>query len=65
MTVLMPIARRAVEPLPHAALDDVLEMDHAERPRPLRDHQRRPAGACNPVDDGLQFVGNSPAVLLT
>ncbi len=45
-----------VEPLPHAGLDHVLEVDDAERAGRLAgdvfgDHQRRAAGAADRVDD--------------
>ena len=50
------------EPLPHAALDDVLQVDDAERARPLGDDQRRAAGAGDPVDDRLQLRRDGAAV---
>ena len=45
ITVRMPILRSSVEALPDPALDDVLQVDHAEHAARSRDDQRRAAGA--------------------
>ena len=46
ITVRMPIAPQLGEPLAHPLLDDVLEVDHAERPSGLPSDARRPAAGC-------------------
>jgi hypothetical protein len=57
------------EPLGDALLDDVLEVDDAERVRaaaarqPLRDDQRRAAGRGDPVDELAEFLRRVAAVL--
>ena len=48
------------EALPHSLLDHVLEVDHAERRRVARDHERRPAGHCDPLDDRVELGGTVP-----
>jgi hypothetical protein len=57
-----------VETVAHALLDDVLEVDHAERPGraarlALRDDQGRPTTGGDPVDDGADLLGRVTAVL--
>jgi hypothetical protein len=56
-----------VEPLAHAGLDDVFEMDHPEGAGGftvplLGDHQRRTAGGANAVHDGTDTIGRPAAV---
>ena len=55
-----------VEALPHALLDDVLEVDDAEhrarcRLADLADDQRRAAGGGDAVDDAAELVGDRAA----
>ena len=57
-----------VEPLPHAGLDDVLEVDDAQRAGRLAvdvlgDHQRGAAGAADRVHDLADLLGRVAAVL--
>src|SRR5581483_109371 len=62
-------AAHRLEPLPHALLHHVLEVDNAENPRlfaglvadHLAHHQRGPARGGNSVDDTTEFAPNRAA----
>ena len=55
ITVRMPIAPQLGEALADALLDDVLEMDDAERAAVLGDDERRPARGGDAVDGGAEL----------
>ena len=64
MTVRMPMARSCCEALLHAALHDVLQMNHAQRAVAVGHGQRRAAGARDAVGDFHEVGGNRAAVLV-
>ena len=54
-------AAQLVEPLAHALLDDVLELDHAEGPVALGHDERRAAVAGHLGDDPVEVEGEGAA----
>ena len=63
ITERMPMARKLSDALLHAALHDVLQMDHSENAFSIGDGQRRSAGSRNPIGH-LDQIGRNNSVLL-
>src|SRR5664279_4755249 len=63
-TLCPPRCSRLVEPLDHARLDRVLQVDDAQHQRPVGHDQGGAPAGCDPLDDGGQVGRDDAAELL-